>query len=207
MHHAVDWLPTLLSAAAEGTGISAAAAGAMPSWLASRGLKDIDGVDNWRALSRNTSSARTRFVYNIEPKGLGTKGMKCGAVRMGCHKLIKGDPGSGTYDPKPQQRPASARATFAPLPAEQANDVYRQHESLLPHEAGPWLFDLCTDPNERNNLYNDTIVAAVQAQLETMLQQEHSQMVPALHNTMADDYRFNPSLHNGTWTWWGCSAN
>jgi hypothetical protein len=26
--------------------------------------------------------------------------MKCGALRIGCHKLIKGAPGSGTYDPK-----------------------------------------------------------------------------------------------------------
>ena len=211
MHHAVDWLPTLLSAAAEGSGVPAATGGATPPWLASRGLQGIDGVDNWAALSRNVSSARTRFVYNIEPNqgGLHAKGMKCGAVRLGCHKLIKGDPGAGTYDPKPQPRPSDAQPTFAPLPAEQVYEARQQAQKLaaLPQETGPWLFDLCADPNERTNLYNNTVVAAVQAQLEQMLQQEHGKMVPALYNTMADDYRFNPSLHNGTWTWWGCSAN
>ena len=32
-------------------------------------------------------------------------------------------------------------------------------------------------------------------------------MVPALYNVYADDWRMDPSLHNGTWTWFGCDAD
>ncbi len=100
MMHAVDWMPTLLAAA--GPPINA-------TTEKDDSLDGIDGLNLWPALTgANTSSPRSEFVYNIEPNegGVHAKGMKCGAVRVNCFKLIKGDPGSGTYDPKPQPRPA-----------------------------------------------------------------------------------------------------
>eukprot|EP00937_MAST-01D_sp_MAST-1D-sp2_P000140 g140.t1 len=203
--HAVDWMPTLLAAAEVGAACAAGAAGARAQLP-----EGIDGVSAWPALSRNASSARGGLVYNIEPTGKGTTGMKCGAVRLGCHKLIRGNPGAGTYDPQPQARPPSARPTFRPLPAASGGERGGEGGGGAADEAvesGPWLFDLCADPTERTNLFNQSSVSGAQQKLEAMLTRYHREMVPALYNTMADDWRFNPSLHNGTWTWFGCEAD
>jgi len=213
--HAVDWLPTLLGVADKAaaaspdaaTAAAAAAAARRPRVDSARTLAGIDGVDVWAALSApngSVPSPRTELVYNIEPTGLGTKGMKCGAVRVGCHKLIKGKPGSGTYDPQPQPRPADAVPTFAPLARAQAYPTAAAAEDA--DDDGPWLFDLCADPREATNLYNSSAAAAVRTQLEATLTRYHKLMVPALYNTKNDDWRFAPQLNNGTWTWYGCEA-
>jgi hypothetical protein len=214
--HAVDWLPTLLSVADK------ANPGAKPATAAHRGssngktLDGIDGLDVWAALASpggSVPSPRKEMVYNIEPNGLGTKGMKCGAVRVGCHKLIKGDPGSGTYDPQPPPRPANATPTFAPI-SDQSYHAYaaaaalaaQAAEAAAAEDKGPWLFDLCADPLEKTNMYNTAAAAPVQATLEARLSHYHSLMVPAMYNTMPDDRRFAPQLNNNTWTWFGCEA-
>ncbi|XP_064602817.1 arylsulfatase B-like [Liolophura sinensis] len=70
MMHAVDWFPTILSAAG--------------------GVTDgqgLDGVDQWDMISAGTSSAREEFVYNIDPL------IPNAAIRMGDYKLILGSPG------------------------------------------------------------------------------------------------------------------
>ena len=210
--HAVDWLPTLL-AATDGHDAASATLEARSTF---KTLEDIDGISLWTALSSGKPSPRTELVYNIEPNGLGTTGMKCGAVRVGCHKLIKGAPGSGTYDPQPQPRPADAVPTFAPL-ADTTYHALEEADALVVKktefgvtsggESGAYLFDLCSDPLEKTNLYNTSAVAAVQKTLEERLAHYHSLMVPALYKTQADDWRFAPQLHNGSWTWYGCEAD
>ena len=113
MMHAVDWLPTLL-----------AAAGSPPTSTGGNSpdvhsLSGIDGLNLWDALTSNGTrpSPRTEFVYNIEPNanGVHTEGMKCGAVRVGCHKLIKGEPGEGNHDPQPQPKPKTMQAAQRPF--------------------------------------------------------------------------------------------
>ena len=53
MIHVTDWLPTFLSMA-----------GAKTSSI----LSNIDGIDQWKSLKQNVSSARTEMLYNIDPK-------------------------------------------------------------------------------------------------------------------------------------------
>jgi hypothetical protein len=128
-----------------------------------------------------------------------------------------------TRDPQPQPRPADAAPTYAPLAGTATYaELDRLHLTTEAEaaglggeaggeggEAGPWLFDVCADPSERDNLYNSTAVAGVQAQLEARLKVYRRLMVPALYNTVADDYRLDPGLpaNNNTWTWFGCEAD
>ncbi|XP_076457473.1 arylsulfatase I-like [Babylonia areolata] len=70
--HAVDWGPTLLSAA--GKTVTANTGG--------------DGVNNWPSIVNQTDSARTEFIYNIDD----VKNMS--ALRMGDYKLIRRHGGS-----------------------------------------------------------------------------------------------------------------
>ncbi|XP_064114170.1 arylsulfatase B-like isoform X2 [Macrobrachium nipponense] len=66
MLHITDWLPTLISAA--GGDVSS--------------LGAIDGVDQWKSLSLETSSPRKEFLVNIDPMH------DSGAVRIGDWKLM-----------------------------------------------------------------------------------------------------------------------
>ncbi|XP_078326537.1 arylsulfatase B-like [Crassostrea virginica] len=79
--HAVDWMPTVLSAA-----------GGLPD-------SNMDGVDQWDSLRTAGESKRSEFVYNIDDM----KPEQCGhaAIRMGDYKLISGYPGpyQGWYKP------------------------------------------------------------------------------------------------------------
>ncbi|KAJ8297959.1 hypothetical protein KUTeg_024490 [Tegillarca granosa] len=73
--HAVDWFPTLISAA-EGT----------PD-------VGIDGIDQWETIRSNATTNRTEMVYNIDDLGGHS------AIRVGDYKLIRGKHGhfSGWY--------------------------------------------------------------------------------------------------------------
>ena len=70
-----DWLPTLLTAA--GT---------------SAGLENIDGLDQWEALSRNSSPPRNLMLHNIDDRRL------ISALRVGDWKLLKGTSYDGAWD-------------------------------------------------------------------------------------------------------------
>ncbi|XP_022329100.2 arylsulfatase B-like [Crassostrea virginica] len=79
--HAVDWMPTVLSAA-----------GGSPD-------PNMDGIDQWDSLRTAGESKRSEFIYNIDD----LKPEICGhaAIRMGDYKLIDGYPGfyQGWYKP------------------------------------------------------------------------------------------------------------
>ena len=70
-----DWLPTLLTAAG-----------------ASAGLENIDGLDQWEALSRNSSPPRNLMLHNIDDRRL------ISALRVGDWKLLKGTSYDGAWD-------------------------------------------------------------------------------------------------------------
>ncbi|XP_033759914.1 arylsulfatase B-like [Pecten maximus] len=82
MIHAVDWLPTLLSAA-----------GGTPP-------QEIDGIDQWESLMTGAPSKRTEFIYNLDDMNPPFQGHA--AIRVGDYKLIEGYPGvyPGWYKPE-----------------------------------------------------------------------------------------------------------
>jgi arylsulfatase A-like enzyme len=91
--HAVDWHPTILSAA--GSSVD--------------DIDDsIDGLDQWNAISTGAKSARNEFVYNLDDSFDPTTGHA--AIRVGDFKLISGYPGpyQGWYKPEQELKGASA---------------------------------------------------------------------------------------------------
>ena len=71
-----DWLPTLFSAVGG----------------KSNHLDNMDGMDMWDALSRNTESPRSLMLHNIDEERL------ISAVRVGEWKLMKGTTYNGAWD-------------------------------------------------------------------------------------------------------------
>ncbi|KAK7094207.1 arylsulfatase B-like [Littorina saxatilis] len=82
MMHAVDWFPTIVSAAG----------GEVKN-------KDIDGMSMWDAITSLGPSPRNEFIYNLDDTILPIEGHA--AIRQGDYKLVKGFPGvfSGWYLP------------------------------------------------------------------------------------------------------------
>ncbi|CAC5379761.1 ARSB [Mytilus coruscus] len=75
MIHAVDWMPTILSAAGGGQ------------------VSGIDGVDLWPSISEGVpSSLRSEFIYNLDDSVVPIVGHA--AIRMGDYKLIEGFAGA-----------------------------------------------------------------------------------------------------------------
>jgi len=66
--HAVDWLPTLLSAVGQNDA----------------NVKELDGISHWNALSKGLKSQRDEIVYNIKESPF------MAALRFGKYKLIWG---------------------------------------------------------------------------------------------------------------------
>ncbi|XP_067658427.1 arylsulfatase B-like [Haliotis asinina] len=73
MIHAVDWMPTLLSAA-----------GGTP-------VNDRDGIDQWDSIRSGLPSKRTEFIYNLDYLVIPLEGQA--GIRMGNYKLLLGYPG------------------------------------------------------------------------------------------------------------------
>ncbi|XP_048242464.1 arylsulfatase I-like [Haliotis rufescens] len=73
MIHAVDWNPTLVSAA-----------GGTPE-------ASIDGTTHWESIRNGLPSSRTEFIYNIDDFEPALEGHA--AIRVGDYKLILGYPG------------------------------------------------------------------------------------------------------------------
>ncbi|XP_046545775.1 arylsulfatase B-like [Haliotis rubra] len=84
MIHAVDWKPTLLSAA-----------GGTPETT-------IDGMSQWDSIRNGLPSSRTEFIYNIDYFEFPEEGHA--AIRVGDYKLILGYPGDPDGWHKPMNR-------------------------------------------------------------------------------------------------------
>jgi arylsulfatase A-like enzyme len=195
MMHVVDWLPTLLHESLE----------KLPKKLQEQ-ISDVDGLDMWDALTNDQSSPRTEFVYNIVPQGMHTKHIAHGAVRSGCFKLMVGTHRDTGYASSPELLGINSSFDFDNDSSDDA--LYSEDDADLfgGQVEGPFLYNVCTDPEERHDLYNKTKVSQQQTRLEALLETYRRDMVPSLTNTVkkAEDHDW---LMNGTWTTWGCKVH
>lgn len=121
--HAVDWQPTILTAA-----------GLVPD-------PDLDGISQWEAISTGGQGKRTEFIYNLDDKMPATQGHA--GIRMGDYKLLAGNTGlyNGWYPPDDVYTDDELIETSSFEERVKAgNESYYK------------LFNLKDDPNEYNNL-------------------------------------------------------
>lgn len=167
LFHAVDWHPTILSAA-----------GLTPD-------PNLDGIDQWEAISTGGDGKRTEFIYNLDDTDPATQGHA--GIRMGDYKLLVGNVGiyNGWYPPDLDYTEEAIAET-----ASFEERVQAGNESLYK------LFNLKDDPNEYINLA-DSQPEVVQKLLSRM-QEYHDQMIPAKNppeNPAAD-----PKYFGNAWT-------
>ena len=162
--HVTDWFPTVLRLA----GAPAEAE------------DELDGVDQWEAISQGEPSARTELVYNID-----VEKRPSAAIRVGDFKLIWGYPGSknGWY-PEPGVTELWPLTSTQLVPAR-----YREvGEHRWTGYNTTWLFDLSSDPTEHVNLAPQR--PALVAELKHRLLRHRRRLVPA--DCPPDDPRGSP---------------
>lgn len=122
MMHAVDWFPTVITAAG----------GEVKN-------KDIDGVSMWEAITSMGPSPRTGFVYNLDDMNPPFEGHA--AIREGDYKLIKGFPGlySGWYPPDQEYNADEDQLAMA-------------RELEAPNLITTRLYNIKDDPTEHNDI-------------------------------------------------------
>ncbi|XP_067647136.1 arylsulfatase B [Eurosta solidaginis] len=208
--HAIDWLPTLASAA----GIT------LPSKL------ELDGVNLWQVLSENTAPQLRRLIHVLDENDgyssymRGTLKYVNGTTDGGIHDGWLGDLPEADTDPTApyyvQQVLSSevhhvlghdrlgveeieslrAQATHhCPKNDEDFNTAMHRCEPLLE----PCFFDLERDPCERYNLAKRY---PLQVQLLAQeVEQFRQSAVPSVQKEISDP-RCDPALHDGVWEWW-----
>ncbi|ESO99974.1 hypothetical protein LOTGIDRAFT_112980 [Lottia gigantea] len=180
--HAVDWLPTLVSAAGGS-------------------VTGRDGQDLWKSISTGSGENRTEFIYNIDddfPPVEGHAGIRYYffiffiipmlPVLMGDYKLIEGYPGLFPDWYKPDTEMSSLDD---PVEEFMAREGYKA-------DNGYQLFNIKEDPTEHNDLStkNPEIVAKLKARLEyyrkTFYVKPNFPILP--------DFAADPTKFNNTWS-------
>ncbi|XP_052697879.1 arylsulfatase B-like [Crassostrea angulata] len=184
MIHAVDWMPTVLSAA-----------GGTPD-------PTLDGIDQWDSLQKAGESKRTEFIYNIDD----LKPENCGhaAIRMGDYKLIDGYPGAYQDWYKPDQvvsdlydgYPGAYQDWY--MPDQVVSDLYEDVSinHTRPFDDIMMLFNLKDDPNEHVDLSKKH--PDIVKKLKSRLEYYHKQIVPANFPSISPSSA--PSNYGGFWT-------
>ncbi|XP_053973786.1 arylsulfatase B [Hylaeus volcanicus] len=206
LFHITDWLPTLLTVA-----------GGNSSNL------NIDGMDLWNALNRDSDSPRTTVLHNIDDI-FGVSG-----ITIDDWKLIQGSTYNGQWDGwyGPSGRElvydvggvigsASGRAVVSvglPLSAESIRTVRAGVTINCPPKnvtlplcrplEAPCLFNVHRDPCEFNNLIDEFPVVA--NSLQTELKKLNATAIPPGNKPW--DVRANPENWDHTWTNFGDYPN
>uniref|UniRef100_A0A7S1NFV9 Sulfatase N-terminal domain-containing protein n=1 Tax=Eutreptiella gymnastica TaxID=73025 RepID=A0A7S1NFV9_9EUGL len=182
MMHVSDWLPTLAKVAGADT--------------SSLGLKPLDGVDMWQALTdKAPSSPRTELLHNVDPFGYPESNA---AVRQGDWKLIVGHPGQPDYweangeprFPQPAAQPPCEHCT-----------PYRSGYRMTKHLGqSVQLYNIAADPLEQYDLAS-THPDVVKRLFERYM--SYSVSVPRTPNDQIyEDKRGFPMFHNNCWVPW-----
>lgn len=193
--HAVDWMPTMISAA-----------GGSP-------VTDIDGVDQWPAIVQGSQSKRNEFIYNLDNMFPAVNGHA--AIRSGDYKLIDGFPGPYPFWYKPQQYEKDEPIQRCHLSKQQhhlKNHKYKDHVyepyEYQKHENEEiigmcnetfgfyQLFNLKDDPNEYYNLAFREPHKVME--LKNKLDIYKKSMVPA--NFPKNDPNSKPEYFDGYWS-------
>ncbi|XP_070536021.1 arylsulfatase J-like isoform X2 [Ptychodera flava] len=157
--HVVDWYPTLLSLV-----------GGIPD-------SDMDGLNVWATLSKNESSPRTEFVYNIDY----TDRFPCAAIRMGDYKLILGKAGNpGSWVPPDEANGTFGNATYTRI---------KRKDSLL--------YNIKDDPTERYNLAKQ--MPDKVEEMSARIRELKVNMVPAL-DVGIKSRKSSPRHFNNVWS-------
>lgn len=148
--HVVDWYPTFVSLA-----------GGQPD-------PDMDGFDVWQAITTNSDSPRTEFIYNLEYY----QGNLIGAIRVGDFKLIMGPGGL----PSAAIPPGNVTGRFSLGIGEPL--AIRDRPNAPPYR----LYNITEDPTESNNLADqnpDMVNAMLERVAEYRQQMVYSVYQPA----------------------------
>ncbi|XP_011179349.2 arylsulfatase B [Zeugodacus cucurbitae] len=212
--HAIDWLPTLASAA----GVP------LPPKL------QLDGVNLWRVLSENGVPQPRRLIHVLDDS------VGYSAYTRGALKYVNGSSFNGQYDGWLGDLPADEQDPTAPYYVQQVLSSEVQHvlgsdalsveqvESLRAQATHscpdnkedytqdvyrceplvePCFFDIEKDPCERYNLAK---LYPLQVQLLAQeVEQFRQGAVVSAQNTFSDP-RCDPALHGGVWTWWAATS-
>eukprot|EP01105_Mastigella_eilhardi_P005252 TRINITY_DN16_c0_g1_i1.p1 TRINITY_DN16_c0_g1~~TRINITY_DN16_c0_g1_i1.p1 ORF type:complete len:477 (-),score=112.55 TRINITY_DN16_c0_g1_i1:66-1496(-) len=175
--HITDWHPTILEIA----GVKSSAPNA------------LDGVSQWSAITKGTTSPRTRVVYNMSPKS----GTLHGAIREGDWKLIFKSAVGGS---------AAAENTVQAYPKGWTTNTPTQTPCPASIN-GAWLFNIVTDPYETTNLVS-TNPDKYQELLNTFQQLQES-AVPDLNDvyTVYDPLSLPSTNQWNAWMPWSDEPN
>eukprot|EP01105_Mastigella_eilhardi_P015906 TRINITY_DN3643_c0_g1_i4.p1 TRINITY_DN3643_c0_g1~~TRINITY_DN3643_c0_g1_i4.p1 ORF type:complete len:477 (+),score=97.28 TRINITY_DN3643_c0_g1_i4:361-1791(+) len=173
--HVTDWLPTIMDLAG----------------VDSEAPNKLDGVSQWNAISKGSSSPRTRIIHNMSP----VNGTLHGALRDGDWKLIlqSNVAGSQAAEKTPIGLPAGW-IIGAPLVA-----------SCPPAITGAWLFNIANDPTESTNLVSSN--PTKYQEMLSLFQQLQADAVPDLNSLHALDPLSLPSNNQyNAWVPWNDKA-
>ncbi|KAL5005483.1 hypothetical protein ScPMuIL_018939 [Solemya velum] len=173
MVHAVDWHPTIVSAA-----------GGTPA-------DGMDGLDQWPSISTGSGSVRSEFIYNLDDYIPTTQGHA--AIRMGNYKLIVGNPGEYSDWYKPEK--VADHVTGENLYSE---SILCREEACVANESLSVLrlYNLKDDPTEHFNIA--TALPDVVEKLLARMEYYHKQLVPAKYPPVSPSS--NPKHFNNTWS-------
>ncbi|XP_053394849.1 arylsulfatase B-like [Mercenaria mercenaria] len=175
--HAVDWHPTILAAADSSTDDT---------------NDNIDGLNQWKAISLGGESLRTELVYNIDNSDLAPNGHA--AIRVGDFKLIDGYPGpyQDWYKPEQEYENNPHVTTDYQYYSKIVQDDLVKNNGLW---KGDGLYNLKDDPTEHHDVskqYPD-IVKTLKAKLD---EYRKSYVTP---NFPFNDPKANPKNYGGYW--------
>ena len=169
--HATDWLPTIVEGIA-GLPLD------KEKWA-------LDGYNVWSTITTDSETPRKEVLINLNPPRPGFLGQA--AIRDGDWKLITGVPNCS-------------------LSKEHGGDIcpdgwIHLDGSIEPPPYTPsltWLFNIRTDPNERNN------VADQYPEIVEMLKEriEHYNVTHVVQLDPPLDLRSDPAFFDGVWTPW-----